>query len=214
MYSIGIDIGGTSAKIGVIHEDRVIREERIPTGMNLDYERFLKEAGGMIRKLCKEYPAGRAGISSCGLIDSKKGTILYSNNIRWKNKNITADMAKYTGLTVSIANDAKCAALAEAVLGAGKGYERVCMITLGTGVGGAFIRGGRLEKSIDGGGAYADGDGILGHITVEHGGRECTCGRRGCLEAYASAGAVVRTYQERTGRTLSAQKIFGKARVK
>ena len=63
------------------------------------------------------------------------------------------------------------------------------------------------------GSVYGDGDGILGHITVEHNGRKCTCGRRGCLEAYASAGAVVRTYQEKTGYELSAREIFGRVRT-
>lgn len=213
MHAIGIDIGGTSAKIGVILEGKVVRQERIPTGSELDYELFMEETGKRIRALCAEYPAERAGISSCGLIDKRSGSILYSNNIRWEKKRIAADLAQRTGLAVRIANDAKCAALAEAVLGAGKGYGRVCMITLGTGVGGAFIRGGRLDEGTGCGSAYADGDGILGHITVEHNGRECTCGRRGCLEAYASAGAIVRTYQERTGYELSAREIFERSRT-
>lgn len=213
MHAIGIDIGGTSAKIGVILEGKVVRQERIPTGSELDYELFMEETGKRIRALCAEYSAERAGISSCGLIDKRSGSILYSNNIRWEKKRIAADLAQRTGLAVRIANDAKCAALAEAVLGAGKGYGRVCMITLGTGVGGAFIRGGRLDEGTGRGSAYADGDGILGHITVEHNGRECTCGRRGCLEAYASAGAIVRTYQERTGYELSAREIFERART-
>lgn len=213
MYVIGIDIGGTSAKLGVISKGRVVREERIPTGSDLDYGFFVEEAGRRIRALCEEYPAERAGISSCGLIDRKKGCILYSNNIRWENKRIAEDLARRTGLTVRIANDAKCAALAEAVLGAGKGYERVCMLTLGTGVGGAFIRGGRLDESMGIGSVYGDGDGILGHITVERDGRKCTCGRKGCLEAYASAGAASRTYRERTGCVLSAREIFERARA-
>lgn len=213
MHAIGIDIGGTSAKIGVILEGKVVRQERIPTGSELDYEFFMEETGKRIRALCAEYPAERAGISSCGLIDKSSGSILYSNNIRWEKKRIAADLAQRTGLAVCVANDAKCAALAEAVLGAGKGYGRVCMITLGTGVGGAFIRGGRLDEGTGRSSAYADGDGILGHITVEHNGRKCTCGRRGCLEAYASAGAIVRTYQERTGYELSAREIFERART-
>lgn len=213
MHAIGIDIGGTSAKIGVILEGQVIRQERIPTGSELDYELFIEETGKRIRALCGEYPAEKAGISSCGLIDSGNGSILYSNNIRWEKKKIAADLVRRTGLAVRIANDAKCAALAEAVFGAGEGYGRVCMITLGTGVGGAFIRAGRLDESMGIGSVYGDGDGILGHITVEHNGRKCTCGRRGCLEAYASAGAVVRTYQEKTGYELSAREIFGRVRT-
>ncbi len=88
MHAIGIDIGGTSAKIGVILEGQVIRQERIPTGSELDYELFIEETGKRIRALCGEYPAEKAGISSCGLIDSGNGSILYSNNIRWEKKRL------------------------------------------------------------------------------------------------------------------------------
>lgn len=208
MYSIGIDIGGMSAKIGLVRKNRLELEERIPTGSDLDYEMFLEQVCGVIRGLQQRYPVSRVGISSCGLIDRSRGTIAHSNNIRWDNKSIVIDIQTRTGLPVTIANDAKCAALAEAVLGAGRNYSRVCMITLGTGVGGGFI----CEKKLETGNAYADADGILGHITVENNGRSCTCGRKGCLEAYASATAVMQTYRERTGMDLSAMEIFRRAK--
>lgn len=209
MYTIGIDIGGTSAKIGLLLDGVLVKEERIPTGSDLDYDPFVTLLCDRVAALCGKFPVEKVGISSCGMIDRARGCISYSNNIRWKNKNLTGDVAKRIGLPVKIANDAKCAALAEAVMGAGRNYSRVCMITLGTGVGGCFIR----NKKLDEGNAYADADGILGHITVEAGGRLCTCGRRGCLEAYASASAVMNTYREKTGISLSAQEIFQRARA-
>lgn len=209
MYAIGIDIGGMSAKIGLLRDNKLVKEDRISTGSDLDYDSFVDRLWGRIRALRGEFPVEKVGISSCGLIDRARGSIAYSNNIKWENKNLTHDLQERVGLPVKIANDAKCAALAEAVLGAGRDYSRMCMITLGTGVGGCFIR----DKKLDEGSPYADADGILGHITVENNGRLCTCGRRGCLEAYASATAIIKTYREKTGITLSAQEIFERARA-
>lgn len=207
MDSIGIDIGGMSAKIGVVREGAVIFETRIPTKSDIAYDDFLSEILTKIQAIRREYDIKKIGISSCGLIDSAKGAILYSNNIRWDNKSIVWDLSSATGLPCAIANDAKCAALGEAVWGAGKDYRRMCMITLGTGVGGGFVR----DKHLDAGDPYADADGILGHITVENGGRQCTCGRRGCLEAYASATAIMQSYFGRTRERLTAREIFENA---
>ncbi len=209
MYAIGIDIGGMSAKVGLVEDGRLLNEERIPTGSDPDYDAFVEELARRIDTIKTDHPVERVGISSCGLIDRQKGAIAYSNNIRWEDKHLTEDLGRRIGMPVKIANDAKCAALAEAVLGAGRNYGRVCMITLGTGVGGCMIRNGRLDE----GSPYADADGILGHITVVHNGRRCTCGRRGCLEAYASATAVVGDYRERTGETVSAKEVFDRARA-
>lgn len=207
MDAIGIDIGGMSAKIGLVRQDKVIATEIIPTDSELLYEPFVREVCGRIERLRRQGQVGKAGISSCGLIDSARGSILYSNNIKWKDKKIAEDIAGETGLPVRIANDAKCAALAEAVYGAGKSCDRMGMLTLGTGVGGGFIR----HKKLEGGSPYSDGDGIFGHMTVENNGRKCTCGRCGCLEAYASATAVMKRYQEKTGEALTAKEIFEKA---
>lgn len=208
MYSVGIDIGGMSAKIGVVKEDRVVQTFTVPTQKDLDYSIFIDEVCELVGQIQKQYQIKGIGISSCGLIDSKQGMIRYSNNIQWEQKPIVKDVSERIGSTVKIANDAKCAALAEAVYGAGKNYERLCMLTLGTGVGGGFIN----HKRIENGNAYCDADSILGHITVERDGRLCTCGRKGCLEAYASATAVMKRYREKTEETISAKKIFLRAR--
>ncbi len=211
MYSIGIDIGGTSAKIGRVQKGELKTVRTVPTSSSVEYEDFLLQVFAAMEALAEE--AGRdglemVGISSCGLIDSKKGKITYSNNIRWEDKNIVSDVASHWQVPVRIANDAKCALLAEAVLGAGKGYDRVCMVTLGTGVGGGFITGGRLES----GTPHRDASGILGHVTVAAGKRQCTCGHRGCLEAYASATALMASYKEKTGLEATAKEIFDRVR--
>ncbi|MDE7326788.1 MAG: ROK family protein, partial [Lachnospiraceae bacterium] len=203
MDRIGIDIGGMSAKLGLVREGRVIEERVVETGAGISYEKFLDTAAAVVAALCEEREVEMAGISSCGLIDSGQGKIVYSNNIGWEDRPIAADFMERTSLPVKVANDAKCAALAEAVYGAGRAYGRVCMVTLGTGVGGGFV----CDRSLPTG-LYGDADGIMGHITVERGGRQCTCGRKGCLEAYASATAVMGAYQEKTGKNLTAKEIF------
>lgn len=206
MYKIGIDIGGMSAKFGLVKEGRVLEERIVETGAGISYEQFLDAASACIKALREKQEAAAVGVSSCGLIDSGQGKIVYSNNIGWEDRPIAADLRERTALPVRIANDAKCAALAEAVYGAGRAYRRVCMITLGTGVGGGFVCDRRLPD-----GLYGDADSILGHITVERAGRPCTCGRRGCLEAYASATAVMGAYREKTGSACTAKEIFARA---
>lgn len=203
MYRIGIDIGGMSAKFGLVEEDRVLEERVLETGGGISYGDFLDAASVCISELRKNREVSALGVSSCGLIDSGQGKIVYSNNIGWEDRPVAADLCSRTALPVRAANDAKCAALAEAVYGAGRAYGRVCMITLGTGVGGGFVCDRRLPA-----GLYGDADGIMGHITVERGGRPCTCGRRGCLETYASAAAVMGAYREKTGRSCTAKEIF------
>jgi glucokinase len=212
LYSIGIDIGGMSAKIGMVQNGEVHSTRTIPTNSSIDYDSFVAQVFTAIEELLSQSAGEKPemiGISSCGLIDSGEGKITYSNNIRWDNKSIVSDVKERFQVPVMIANDAKCALLAEAVLGAGKDYDRVCMITLGTGVGGAFLTG----KKLDIGNPYADASGILGHQTVEAGGRQCTCGRRGCMEAYASATALMAMYQEKTGEEKTVKEIFDLVRA-
>lgn len=210
MYSIGIDIGGMSAKIGVVREGKILKNSTIQTSSDMVYSNFLTQVISVVEALITE--AGEVpvmiGISSCGLIDSNAGRITYSNNIKWEDKSIVSDLKEHLGVPVKIANDAKCALLAEAVLGAGKDYDRVCMITLGTGVGGGFI----TCKKLDLGTPYADAAGILGHMSVAAGGRQCTCGHRGCLETYASSTAIMASYRERTKEELTTKEIFERVR--
>lgn len=206
---IGIDLGGMSAKIGLCDGEKVVRSARIPTGGDTDFDELTEKIAEEISALAGKDEYDFAGISSCGLIDCARGAVVYSNNIRWENKPFAQALERLTGKPVAIANDAKCAALAEAVYGAGRGETRVCLLTLGTGVGGGFVADGRLAS----GSVYADADGIFGHVLVERNGRQCTCGRRGCLEAYASATAVMKAYGERTGLKRTAKEIFDAARL-
>jgi glucokinase len=136
------------------------------------------------------------GMGVPGMIDSKNGVVIYSNNLQWKDFAIGEEVSSQTGLSVKIANDANVAALGEVKFGVAKGMENAILLTLGTGVGGGIVAEGRLVEGNKSAGAE------LGHAVIVAGGEQCTCGRKGCLEAYASATALIRD----TKRAMEAHK--------
>lgn len=206
--SLGIDLGGTSAKIGIVEDGVILESLTVPTRPDSDYDGIVRDLSQAALSLTEKHKIRKVGIGSPGLIDSVTGKVCYSNNIRWSDAPLREDLAKILRAPALIANDAKCAALGEALYGAGKGCRRVAMLTLGTGVGGGFVVDGRLES----GSMYADAAGIFGHMTLYPGGRNCNCGRKGCLEAYCSATAVAAEASEAFGKSTTAKELFDQAR--
>ena len=185
MTVLGIDIGGTRIKYGVVKDGILLSHGDCETP-RAGYQEVLSTVGEIITQLRREHPeAERIGLAVPGVIDVDAGIVRYSNNLGWHNVPIRDDLTRITGLPVRAANDAHCATLGETVRGAGKGFNRVAMLTLGTGVGGGFVRDGKLETDPYGAMAY-----IFGHSAIAVGGRACNCGRAGCLETYASASAL------------------------
>lgn len=207
MYKIGVDIGGMSAKIGLCDREKIIAGTRVTTGADIEFSYLAEKIAEAISSIVSPAEYDFIGIASCGLIDSEKGAVTYANNVPWKDAPLAATLRKLTGKKTKIANDARCAALCEGVYGVGKN-KRMCLFTLGTGVGGGFTDCGKLQS----GSAFADASDIFGHVTVEKNGRQCTCGRKGCLEAYASATAVMKENERRGGGKLTAKEIFDLAR--
>lgn len=208
MKSLGIDLGGTSAKLGVVENGVVLDAAIVPTRSDSDYGKIVDDLIGAAKELISLHSVRKVGIGSPGLIDSVTGRVCYSNNIRWSDKPLRDDIGRALSLPALIANDAKCAALGEALYGAGRGYRRVAMVTLGTGVGGGFVVDGRLES----GSLYADTAGVFGHMSIYPNGRKCNCGRRGCAEAYCSASAVAKEGTRVFGRKMTAKEVFDTAR--
>lgn len=184
---IGLDIGGTSIKAGLIGGDGRVRAE---------LERPLPRRAGFggLVALCAEIgrelgPAVRIGVGVPGLVDPRSGTVEVSPNIPFLDgQPLAAAVEERLGLNedgVRLVNDANAAALGEAWIGAGAGRKDLLFVTLGTGVGGGLVLDGRLWE-----GAGLAGE--IGHIKVEQGGELCGCGRRGCLETLASATAASR----------------------
>ena len=194
-YYAGLDLGGTFVKGGIVDEEgNILVKDKIPTGKERPYEEIAKDMAELAAELAKRanVPAGAlaaAGIGSPGLIDSGKGIVVYNNNLGWKKAALAAEVKKYLGVPVYVTNDANAAALGESFAGAAKQYGSSLFVTLGTGVGGGIIIDGKLFEGNRSAGAE------IGHMVIRMGGEKCTCGRKGCFEAYASATALIRQTQ-------------------
>lgn len=208
MLALGIDLGGTFCKIGVVKDGVIAERAEFSTCVEQGYEAVLHKLAAQAAVFLQKHPdIQKIGVGSPGLIDSEAGLVCYSNNFGWTEKPLARDLEAELHIAVRIANDAHCATLAEALFGAGHGFNRVAMLTLGTGVGGGFVKGGQLEQERYGAMAY-----ILGHSVIDLDGKQCNCGRRGCLEAYASASAVANKSRRLFSDDPSVCEVFEAAR--
>jgi len=191
-YYVGIDLGGTFIKGGIVDDlGNIVYEDKTPTESEKGAEKVAENIAALAQKLLKKVGLGAddvegIGMGVPGMIDSKNGNVIYSNNLAWKDFDIGPRVAELTGLRVKIANDANVAALGEVKFGVAKGYDSAILLTLGTGVGGGIVVDGKLIEGNKSAGAE------LGHSVIVANGEQCTCGRKGCLEAYASATAIIR----------------------
>lgn len=198
MYYIGIDLGGTNIAVGIVNSDyEIIKKGSTPTMA----ERSADEITDDIAKLCRQLidEAGLtvdqieyAGIATPGTANTELGVVEYANNLPFRMYPIAAKLRERIPFrAVYIENDANAAAKGEAVAGAAKGSKYSVMITLGTGVGGGIILDGQVYSGFNFAGAE------LGHMVIVHNGAPCSCGRRGCWEAYSSATALIRMTKEK-----------------
>lgn len=208
---IGIDIGGTATKIGLVDiHQKLLACDKMQTGGDRPFACVMQEIGERTLALLERQGIDidqciGAGVGVPGTVDRKHGCVRYSNNLKWDNVDIAGEISKYLPLPVMIANDADCAALGETVAGAGKEYQDVVMLTLGTGVGGGIVLDGEIYEGRGVGGSE------LGHMVIVEDGEPCTCGRRGCLEAYVSATALIRKVKGMVGKELTVEEIFDRA---
>lgn len=186
---IGIDIGGTGIKGIIIRGDgEEICRGSIPTDVSSG-EALCDCIVTLINKLLSEIGGYKmdikgVGIGCPGLIDSKNGVVVFAGNLNLSYYSLGDAVSEKVGLPVRLTNDANAAALGEAKFGAGKKYDNSILVTLGTGIGGGIVIDGKIFE----GGKSAGAE--IGHMVIERGGRFCTCGRRGCFEAYCSARAL------------------------
>lgn len=187
-YYAGIDLGGTNIKCGIADETgEIIKKDSIPTHAEKGFTYVAEAMAEAVQKLAEDTGVQLCGIGvGCpGMIDNKNGVVVYSNNLKWNNEPLAEVLQKKFNLPIRITNDANAAAYGEFLCGAGREYSSIVMLTLGTGVGSGIILNGMLIEGKRGAGAE------FGHETIRYGGKKCTCGRRGCLEAYASATALI-----------------------
>lgn len=203
---IGIDIGGTDTKIGLVDiHQKLIVQTSMPTAPGRPAEEVIREIGERALELLESQGIAMdqcvgAGIGVPGTVIRKTGVVRYSNNIRWENVPLAKEMGRYLPIPVQIANDADCAALGEAYAGSGKDCQDVVMLTLGTGVGSGIILDGEIYEG--------KGGSEFGHMVIIEDGEPCTCGRKGCLEAYASATALKRDAKRAAGTERTPEEIF------
>ncbi|MFL0268637.1 ROK family protein [Candidatus Clostridium radicumherbarum] len=185
MKILGIDIGGTAIKIGIINEYGDIYESReIPTLANEGGEALMNR----ILNVIGEYKnLDKIGISTAGQVDTLEGKIIFAteNIPGWTGMKIKRRIEQAYEIPVAVENDVNAAAIGEAYYGAAKNYKSFLCLAYGTGIGGAIIEEGKVYK-----GAFGSA-GEFGHIITHVGGKNCTCGGQGCYEAYASTTALV-----------------------
>ena len=192
MAILGIDIGGTSIKGGLVYRfGQVDKLFSLPIDKSLSQEDQINALINKIKETYKDNEFDGIGLGIPGSIDNTLGVVMYSNNLKWENLPI-GKMLKHAfpGKKIAMTNDANAAALGEAKFGSAKNEQNVVMITLGTGIGGGIIIDGKLYEGNHGRGAE------LGHQVIALDGLTCSCGRKGCFEMYASATALVRQANE------------------
>ena len=181
---IGIDVGGTTAKAGVVDEEgKILAKSVCKTGKERAFEDIAADMAELCRRVVRESGHGMADIAAVGVgipgeQDPKSGLVAFCNNLGWVNVPLMQRLREALGLSVYVDNDANVAALAESAFGASRDVKSSILVTLGTGVGGE-----------------------IGHMVVVVDGEVCNCGHRGCWEKYASATAIIRM-----GRALMEEK--------
>ena len=191
-YYIGVDIGGTNLKAGIVDSDgKIFGEADIPTGAERPQEIVLQDIYKVVREAIKNSKINSneikaAGLGSPGMIDSENGIVIRNYNLGWKDFEIAKLMSKEFNIPIVLENDADAAALGEVIAGSAKGAKSAMIITLGTGVGSGFVINEKIFRGCE-----------WGHMVIVKGGRKCTCGREGCFESYCSATGLINMAKEK-----------------
>lgn len=200
-YGFGVDVGGTTVKLGLFNENGDLIENReLPSRTENGGAAILPDIASAVAACAERRALADADLLGIGIgvpgPVAGDGTVNRCVNLNWGVFNLHNALGALTGLPVKAGNDANCAALGEYWRGGGVGSESALFVTLGTGIGGGVILGGKVLN-----GAHGVG-GEIGHITVSAPDKHpCTCGKRGCIEQYASANGIVRVTRERLAAT-------------
>ena len=196
MYYLGIDLGGTNIVAGVVDEDgKIVERAQCKTSVPRTQEAICDDMANVAKEALAKMNLTTAdvkyiGIGAPGAVNSETGIIEFANNFGFHNWEIVNMMQERLGTQIYVENDANAAAYGEYCVGAARDANDAVMITLGTGVGGGII----IDGMIYSGSNYAGAE--VGHTVIQHNGRLCTCGRRGCWEAYSSATGLINMTKE------------------
>lgn len=190
-YYIGVELGVRNIVAGLLDKNgKLIRRDIVPTNKDRAFEEIIKDMCSLITKIIKDEDielknVKYIGVGCPGIIDNLNGVVLKNYTLNFDNAQIRTEIQKHLKLPVYVENDANCVAIAEYLLGASYGTSSSLTIKVGVGIGGGII----IDDSIYNG--FNFGGTEFGHMVVEHNGRECTCGRKGCWEQYVSATALI-----------------------
>ena len=215
---IGIDIGGMSIKAGVVDETgKILVKDTIVPRVAEGQDAIAKDMFDLCEKVVKKAgltldDISGVGFGSPGTVDADKGVITFAANLGFKKFALLKEFSQYWSVKTAVGNDANCAALGETKFGGGKNKQNAFFVTLGTGVGTGFIVDGKILTGHKGGGSEG------GHICIRMGGEKCSCGERGCWEAYASATGLIKQTEKALSKnpdslmknTLENGKVTGK----
>lgn len=196
-YAAGVDVGGTNIECGVLDEHgNLLLKRKYPTRPEIGADRILQSIAATLEQLYEEAGISRdeievIGMGIPGLVDPESGVSLRAVNLNWIQVPVEAKLREFTGKPVFIDNDVRMYTYGEAVAGAGRGYDYVYGITIGTGLAAAYVQRGEISR----GHRFMAGE--IGHIPVDPAGRVCGCGRTGCLETIVSASGIVRQARSR-----------------
>ena len=202
MYYIGIDLGGTNIAAGITDEKgRILIKDSVPTLADREPDMITRDIADLALDLVRRFGITLAdikyiGIATPGIANRARGSVDYACSLPFRNYPLVKKLQDMSGIKRAyIENDANAAALGEAMCGAARNCDNSVMITLGTGVGGGCI----IDRKVYSGFNFCGPE--LGHIVIVHGGRECSCGRRGCWETYSSATGLIRSTKEKLAET-------------
>lgn len=202
----GVDVGGTKILAAVVDPRGEILEEKRVSSPAAHVEAMTDSISALVRDLAGRHQIEAVGIGAAGYINKDRSTVLFAPNIAWRNVDLKTEVESRVGRPVLVENDGNAAAWGEFRFGAGRDVDDMLMVTVGTGVGGGIVNNGALLR-----GAYGVAAEI-GHITVVPDGEVCGCGKRGCLEAYASGTALDRRVPGLAGPQITAAAMAGDQR--
>ena len=192
LLTVGVDIGGTKVAAGVVDgEGRVLDQLRRETPHRTKSPRVVEDTiADAVTTLAGRHSIHAVGIGAAGFVDAGRATVVFSPHLSWRDEPLRDALSRRLRLPVVVENDANASAWAEWRFGAGRGEDQLVVVNLGTGIGGAVVSGGAIQR-----GRYGMA-GEFGHMQVVPGGIRCECGNRGCWEQYASGNALVREARE------------------
>jgi glucokinase len=192
-YAIGIDLGGTNIKVGIVsREGRIIKKASLPTLAEKGQDKVISQIKKGIKEILShnKLKIQGIGIGSPGIVSTKKGTVENPPNLPgWEKVNLKKIIKKEFNIHVILENDANAAAIGEMIFGAAKKIDSFVMVTLGTGVGGGIIINRKLLR-----GEFGSA-GEIGHISIDFNGPQCNCGAFGCVESYVGNNYLVKRVQ-------------------